>query len=188
MGLRVQTFNKGVFVSLVIPGSPAAMAGLRFGDQLLTLGKTELAGKTRESVHCMLKYFTPAFNHKNYKLNCRCCPVNNIVLAVRDRPLCRSVVLTKDKAGRLGIKLKHGRVEAIAVNSTAARNGLLTDQQIVEVNGCCVVGQTDKCIRECIEKESDMVTVTIMQRDVFIQLMRGMSEYLVKSKNMIPSP
>ena len=58
VGLRVQTFNKGVFVSLVIPGSPADMAGLRFGDQLLTLGKTELAGKSLESVHCMLRYIS----------------------------------------------------------------------------------------------------------------------------------
>ena len=110
--------------------------------------------------------------------------MNNIVMAVRDRPLCRSVVLTKDKAGRLGIKLKHGCVDAVAVNSTAARNGLLTDHQIVEVNGCCVVGLADKHIRKCIEDESDMVTVTIMQRDVFIQLIRGMSDWLIKNKTM----
>ena len=47
---------EGVFVCLVVPGSPAAMAGLRFGDQLLTLGKTELAGKSLQTVHCMLRY------------------------------------------------------------------------------------------------------------------------------------
>jgi len=79
IGLRVQTYKKGVFVSLVVPGSPAAMAGLRFGDQLLTLGKTELAGKTPDRVHCMF----------------RSCSVNNIVMAVRDRPLCRSIKLNK---------------------------------------------------------------------------------------------
>ena len=106
-------------------------------------------------------------------------------MAVRDRPLCRSMALTKDKAGRLGIKLKKGCVEAIAVNSTAARNGLLTDQQIVEVNGSCVVGLTDKDIRNCIENEGDMVTVTIMQKDIFHQFMRGMSEWLVKSNRHV---
>jgi hypothetical protein len=30
--------------------------------------------------------------------------VNNIIVAVKDRPLCRSVVLHKDRAGRLGIQ------------------------------------------------------------------------------------
>ena len=72
---------QGIFVCLVIPGSPAAMAGLRFdfehllvhcmyfttfrflsalinriifrfGDQLLTLGRTALAGMTSDAVHC----------------------------------------------------------------------------------------------------------------------------------------
>ena len=55
VGLRVQTYKKGVFVSLVVPGTPAAMAGLKFGDQLLSLGKQELAGKSVETVHCMLR-------------------------------------------------------------------------------------------------------------------------------------
>ena len=63
----------------------------------------------------------------------RMSPVNNIVIAVRDRPLCRSVLLHKDAAGRLGIKLRQGCVEAVGVNSTAARNGLLIDHQIIEV-------------------------------------------------------
>ena len=42
-------------------------------------------------------------------------------------------MLHKDKAGRLGFKITGGCVVAIAVNSTAARNGLLIDHQIIEV-------------------------------------------------------
>ena len=108
VGLRVSTYNKGVFVVLVVPGSPAAMAGLRFGDQLLTLGRTELAGRTADCVNCLLRRGS----------------VNNIVLGVRDRPLARSLLLHKDRAGRLGVKVKAGRVAAIAVNSSAARQGV----------------------------------------------------------------
>jgi syntenin-1 len=33
VGLRVKAINKGIFVCLVTRGSPAAMGGLRFGDQ-----------------------------------------------------------------------------------------------------------------------------------------------------------
>ena len=34
VGLRVKSINKGIFVCLVTKGSPAAMGGLRFGDQV----------------------------------------------------------------------------------------------------------------------------------------------------------
>lgn len=34
VGLRVKDINKGIFVSIVVKGSPAAMGGLRFGDQV----------------------------------------------------------------------------------------------------------------------------------------------------------
>lgn len=35
VGIRAQSINKGVFVCVVVKDSPAAMAGLRFGDQIL---------------------------------------------------------------------------------------------------------------------------------------------------------
>lgn len=34
VGLRVKDINAGIFVSIVVKDSPAAMAGLRFGDQV----------------------------------------------------------------------------------------------------------------------------------------------------------
>ena len=37
-------------------------------------------------------------------------------------------------------------------------------------------------IRKVIEEESDTVTVTIMVREVFIALVRGMSDWLVRNK------
>ena len=104
------------------------------------------------------------------------------MLGVRDRPLARSLLLHKDRAGRLGVKVKAGAVAAIAVSSSAARNGLLTDQQIIEVNGVCVVGLSDRQIRECVEVGGDVVTFTIMQTSVFRQIINGMSEWLVKNR------
>ena len=101
---------------------------------------------------------------------------------MRDRPLARSLLLHKDRAGRLGVKVRAGAVAAIAVKSSAARNGLLTDHQITEVNGACVVGMTDSQIRDCVQLGGDVVTFTIMQTDVFRQLVKGMSQWLVKNK------
>lgn len=39
VGLRAQAINKGLFVSVVVKGSPAALGGLRFGDQVSILKK-----------------------------------------------------------------------------------------------------------------------------------------------------
>ena len=69
VGLRVKAIDKGIFVALVAKESPAAMGGLKFGDQILQINNETVAGYTADKVNSMFK-----------KLG-----VNNIVLAVRDR-------------------------------------------------------------------------------------------------------
>ena len=44
VGVRVKAVNKGVFVCLVARNSPAAMGGLRFGDQILQINGNNVAG------------------------------------------------------------------------------------------------------------------------------------------------
>ena len=56
------------------------------------------------------------------------------------RPLERTVTLHKDLNGQLGFLFKKGHITAIVKDSSAARNGLLTDQQICEINGQNVIG------------------------------------------------
>jgi len=58
MGIRVQHVNKGVFVSFVQKGSAAAMAGLRFGDQILQINGETLAGFDRDKVMKLIKKTT----------------------------------------------------------------------------------------------------------------------------------
>ncbi|CAG2180773.1 unnamed protein product, partial [Oppiella nova] len=55
VGLRVKNINKGVFVVFVQNGSPAAMVGLRFGDQILQLNGENVAGFTTDKVHDIIK-------------------------------------------------------------------------------------------------------------------------------------
>ena len=69
VGLRVKAIDKGIFVSLVTKGSPAAMGGMKFGDQILQINNETIAGYSAEKVHSLFKK----------------AGVNNIVLAVRDR-------------------------------------------------------------------------------------------------------
>lgn len=68
-GLRLHSVNNGIFVCYVAAGSPAALAGLRFGDQILEINNVALAGMTMEQSHALLKQ----------------APTNGIKIAVRDR-------------------------------------------------------------------------------------------------------
>lgn len=68
-GLRLHSVNNGVFVCYVAAGSPAALAGLRFGDQILEINNVTLAGMTMDQCHAILKK----------------APTNGITMAVRDR-------------------------------------------------------------------------------------------------------
>ena len=67
--VMLKAISKGIFVSLVESGSPAALAGLRFGDQILQINDVTVAGFSMDKVHDIFK-----------KAN-----VNGIRLAVRDR-------------------------------------------------------------------------------------------------------
>lgn len=55
VGLRVQPVNNGIFVNLVTKNSPAAMAGLRFGDQILEINGKSVAGLSMSAVHDIIK-------------------------------------------------------------------------------------------------------------------------------------
>lgn len=65
----MSAFNNGIFVSVVVQDSPAAKAGLRFGDQILQINEVFVAGMSVDKVN---KIF-------------RECSVNNICVIVRDR-------------------------------------------------------------------------------------------------------
>ena len=49
------------------------------------------------------------------------------------RPFERTLTLHKDSAGQLGFQFKEGKITAIVVDSSAARNGLLIEHNLLEV-------------------------------------------------------
>merc|ERR1719347_469874 len=164
IGLRVKAVNKGVFVCLVIKGSPAALGGLRFGDQILQVDGQSLAGYSSDKVHDLLKKAA----------------VNNITMAVRDRPFERTLTLHKDSSGHIGFQFKDGKITSNAVDSSAARNGLLIDHQLLEVNGQNVVGLKDKEVGVVIEEAGDVITITIIPTYIYNIITKNMSSSLVK--------
>lgn len=172
VGMKVQAINKGVFVVLVSKDSPAAMAGLRFGDQILQIDGENLAGYSMDKVHAMI----------------RRSPVNGIRLVVRDRPFERTITLHKDSAGVTGFNFSNGKIDSIVKDSSAARNGLLTDHQLLEVNGQNVVGLDDKVVKKIISESGSVVTLTIMPSFVYDHLIKkyALILYLLFSAHSFP--
>ncbi|CAK8686259.1 syntenin-1-like isoform X2 [Clavelina lepadiformis] len=167
MGLRIKSVSKGIFVAYVSKGSPAAMAGLRFGDQILQIDNETLAGYSTDKVHKILKKCNP----------------QRVEFAVRDRPFERTITLQKDSSGHVGFVFKNAKITSLVKDSSAARNGLLTDHQLCEVNGQCVIGMKDKEIQEIMISGGLTVTVTIMPTFVYEHIIKSMGSGLLKGQD-----
>merc|ERR1712025_914407 len=140
------------------------LGGLRFGDQILQLNGENLAGFSSDKVHDLLKK----------------AGVNNITMAVRDRPFERTLTLHKDSSGHIGFQFKDGKITSIVVESSAARNGLLIEHNLLEVNGQNVVGIRDKDIGSIIEAGGEVITVTIIPSHIYNHIMKNMSSSVIR--------
>ncbi|NP_001040345.1 syndecan binding protein [Bombyx mori] len=170
-GLRLHSVDSGVFVCYVAANSPGALAGLRFGDQILEINNVTVAGMTMDKCHDILKK----------------APANNITMAVRDRPFERNVTLHKDSLGHVGFQFKNGKIIALVVDSSAARNGLLTDHQILEINTINVVGMKDKEISKIIDESPSVVNITIIPYGIYERMINKMSSSLFKELDRTPA-
>lgn len=56
------------------------------------------------------------------------------------RPFERTITMHKDSTRHVGFIFKNGKITSIVKDSSAARNGLLTDHNICEVNGQNIIG------------------------------------------------
>lgn len=167
VGLRLSAIQGGVFVVLIYATSPAAMAGLKFGDQILEINDIPVAGYSMQKVHDLIKKASP----------------DELRFAIRDRPFERTVTLHKDQNGQVGFINKHGKIISIVKDSSAARNGLLIDHNIIEINAQNIVGLDDLEIRNILDNCGDVVILTIVPSKIFDNLIKQTNPKLLK-KNM----
>ncbi|KAJ8277660.1 hypothetical protein GJAV_G00078220 [Gymnothorax javanicus] len=165
IGLRLKSVDNGVFVQLVQANTAAALGGLHFGDQILQINGENCAGWSTDKAHKVLKNAA----------------AERIAVVVRDRPFERTVTLLKDASGQLGFIFKKGRITFIVKDSSAARNGLLTEHHICEVNGQNVIGLKDPQITDILNSAGNVITVTIMPTVIFEHMMKKMSSSIMKS-------
>ncbi|KAH3696453.1 syntenin-1-like [Dreissena polymorpha] len=164
IGLRIRHVNNGLFVALVQKNSPAALAGLRFGDQILQINGQNVAGWDTDKAHKVLKSANG----------------ERISFAVRDRPFERIITMQKDSQGYIGFVFKDGQIKSLVKDSSAARNGVLTEHQLIEVNGQNTVGVKDSVISEIIDSSPRTVTITVMPTVIYEHIVKCMGNSIVK--------
>ncbi|KAM6298721.1 syntenin-2 [Aegotheles albertisi] len=164
-GLQLKNVDQGIFVQLVKANSPAALVGLRFGDQVLQIDGKTCTGWSSDKAQRALKKASP----------------EKIVMVVRDRPFQRTVTVHKDSTGHVGVVVKKGKIVSLAKDSSAARNGLLTHHYICEVNGQNVIGMKDKQLTEVLAGAGNVVTLTIIPTVIYEHMVKRLSTGLVKS-------
>lgn len=63
-----------------------------------------------------------------------------VLCVIAHRPFQRTITMHKDSSGHVGFIFKSGRITSLVKDGSAARNGLLTDHYICEINGQNVIG------------------------------------------------
>ncbi|XP_066481627.1 syntenin-1 [Tiliqua scincoides] len=165
IGLRLKSVDNGVFVQLVQANSPASLAGLRFGDQVLQINGENCAGWSSDKSHKVLKQAAG----------------ERISMIIRDRPFERTITMHKDSTGHVGFVFKNGKITSIVKDSSAARNGLLTEHNICEINGQNVIGLKDSQIADILTTAGNAVTITIMPSQIFEHIIKRMASNVVKN-------
>uniref|UniRef100_A0A3Q3WQR7 PDZ domain-containing protein n=1 Tax=Mola mola TaxID=94237 RepID=A0A3Q3WQR7_MOLML len=165
VGLRLRAIDNGMFVQLVQANSPAALAGLRFGDQVLQINGQNCAGWSADKAHKTMKAASET----------------RIELVVRDRPFQRTVTMHKDSSGHVGFIYKSGKITSLVKDGSAARNGLLTEHYICEINGQNIIGLKDSQIKDILSTSQTAMTITIMPKFIYEHMIKRMSTGLLRS-------
>ncbi|KAJ0036452.1 hypothetical protein NQD34_005129, partial [Periophthalmus magnuspinnatus] len=165
VGLRLRAIDNGIFIQLVQSNSPASLAGLRFGDQVLQINGQNVAGWSVDKAHKALKAAAET----------------RIEMVVRDRPFQRIVTMHKDSSGHVGFIYKNGKITSLVKDGSAARNGLLTEHYICEINGQNIIGLKDSQIKDILSTSPSAMTITIMPKFIYDHMIKRMSTGLLRS-------
>ncbi|KAM8967674.1 syntenin-1 [Pelodytes ibericus] len=165
IGLRLKSIDNGIFVQLVQTNSPASLVGLKFGDQVLQLNGENCAGWSSDKSH---KFLKQAAGEK-------------ISMVVRDRPFERTITMHKDSTGHVGFVFKNGKITSLVKDSSAARNGLLTEHNLCEINGQNVIGLKDSQVADILATSANVVTLTVMPSYIYDHMIKRMASSVIKS-------
>ena len=159
-GFSIINVDGAYYIGMIEKNSPASVAQLRFGDQIVRINSLELTGMPTKTVMSRIKYFTSA---------------QTINLIVRDRPLHRVFNMVKNSEGYLGFGLSNGVIVRVSANGSAARNGVPHSHKLVEINSQNVLGLTDPELIMILNQSARSVSIGIIPYGFYNRLVKGLS-------------
>lgn len=154
-GFRQESINGSVFIWFILDESPAQAAGLKFGDQLLAINDSPVAGHSTQEIIQICQSL------EQMKLTIRSGRYHEHKFHLSRRNL----------RGSFGFHQSFGKIVSIERDSSAARKGLLIKYNILQVNDRTVIGLDDGEICELIDKCGNNMTLTIVPSQPFGQLL-----------------
>ncbi|XP_052897450.1 syntenin-1-like [Anopheles moucheti] len=155
IGVTGRRIHEGkILICGVTRRSPAYMAGLRYGDEILCLENELLSALELDRVRDLVR--------KNLR--------NSIRLRTKDKPDERYVTIARDVQKGFGFRFMNGEITFVRKNTAAERRGLERRLQIIEVNEEVVVGMQDEDIEAIINAKDDVVTLCVVPVKVYRQL------------------
>ncbi|CAH8639071.1 unnamed protein product [Heterobilharzia americana] len=156
-GMRLER-TKGVrqvtYIAMILPRSPAQLAGLKVGDRLIRVNELETDQMLLEE---LLNYIRKSDGP--------------LYLYYQTRPFTSYLLTTviRKQNGKIGIKLKSNKnelqIDVVLPNSPASRVGLRSGQQVVSLNGQCVHGWDQLTAMHWFRHYPDGVDLTITVLD-----------------------
>uniref|UniRef100_A0A1Y9H2I3 PDZ domain-containing protein n=1 Tax=Anopheles dirus TaxID=7168 RepID=A0A1Y9H2I3_9DIPT len=154
-GLTVRRTEDGkILVCAVARRSPAYLAGLRYGDEVLCVEDTPVQGEQLPRVRELVQQ------------NVR----NSIKLRTRDKPRERYLTIARDVEKGYGFRFVDGEITFVRPNTSAEQRGLERRLQIIEVNEEVVVGMKDEDVEAIICATGDTVTLCVVPVKVYRQM------------------
>lgn len=80
--------------------------------------------------------------------------------------------MQKDSTGHIGFVFKNGKITHLVKDTSACRNGVLTEHNLIEVNGQNVVGLKDKDTSKIFDESPSTVTITIMPSIIYDHIVK----------------
>uniref|UniRef100_A0A8C2IVT7 Syndecan binding protein (syntenin) 2 n=1 Tax=Cyprinus carpio TaxID=7962 RepID=A0A8C2IVT7_CYPCA len=164
VGLRLKDIDNGVFVQLVQANSPAALGGLRFGDQVLQINGQNVAGWSSDKAHKALKAAAE----------------QRIELIVRDRSYKHTLLFKEYSNNKLFYIWKYFQITDLIKNGSSCQGNISHFHFICGVN-CFVFCLQDTQIKDILTTSPTAMTITIMPKFIYEHMIKKMSSGLLRS-------